>query len=232
MPLETLAAGIRRLIAHPAVDNNRVGVLCASVGAEGALAALSEIEDLGVRAVVAISPSGVIWQGMAEGRPPKKSSWTLGGEPLPWVPMHGERLVPELIKNQLLKKLSRHPRPSALHLRSAYATGLRDNEAAEKAAIRAERIDAPILFLSSDDDQMWPGSEMAAALMRRRARAGRSEDRHRSFADAGHIIRPPITPTAITWTEGLYSGGTPEGCASANTEAWSEILQFLDEHLA
>jgi dienelactone hydrolase len=171
--LETLAAGIRRLSAHPTVDSGRVGVLCASVGAEGALAALSEIDDLEVRAIMAISPSSVIWQGMAEGRPPQKSSWTLGGAPLPWVPIHGERLLPELIKNALLKGLSRHPRPSALHLRSACSTGLRNRAAAARAAIRAERIGAPILLLSGEDDQRWPGTEMAAALMRRRAEAGR-----------------------------------------------------------
>jgi dienelactone hydrolase len=231
IPLETLTAGIRQFSTHPTVDGDRVGVLCASVGSEGALAALSEIESLGVRAVVAIAPSSVIWQALAEGRPPKKSSWTLGGEPLPWVPMHGERLVPELIENALLKRLSRHPRPSALHLRSAYSAGLRDHAAVEKAEIRVERVEAPILFVSGNDDQMWPSTEMVAALLRRRAEARRSGDHHRSFAEAGHIIRPPITPTTITWTEDLYSGGTPEGNARASVEAWRETLRFLDEHL-
>lgn len=231
MPLETLAAGIHGLSTHPSVDGERVGVLCASVGAEGALAALSEIEGLSTRAVVAIAPSSVIWQAIAEGRPPKKSSWALGGKPLPWVPVHGERLVPELVKNALLKGLSRHPRPSALHLRSAYSTGLHDRGAVEKAEIRVERIEAPILFVSGNDDQMWPASEMAVALARRRAQARRSGDRHLSFEDAGHIIRPPFTPTTVAWTEDLYSGGTPEGNARASAESWTEILRFLDEHL-
>src|SRR5215207_218170 len=180
MPLETLAAGIRRLSAHPSVDGERVGIYCASVGAEGALAALSEIEGLGTQAVVAIAPSSVIWQAKSEGRPPKKSSWTLAGKPLPWVPLHGEQLVPELIKNALLKGLSRHPRPNALQLRSAYSTGLHDRAAAEKAEIRVGRIEAPILFVSGNDDQMWPAAEMAAALKRRRAQPRRSGDRYLS----------------------------------------------------
>jgi dienelactone hydrolase len=231
MPLETLAAGIRRLSAHPSVDGERVGVYCASVGAEGALAALSEIEGLGTQAVVAIAPSSVIWQAKSEGRPPKKSSWTLGGKPLPWVPLHGERLVPELIKNALLKRLSRHPRPSALHLRSAHSAGLRDRSAVENAEIRVERIEAPILFVSGSDDQMWPAAEMVAALMRRRAQARRPSDQHLNLAEAGHIIRPPFTPTTVTWIEDLYSGGTPEGNAKASVKAWAEILRFLDEHL-
>ncbi len=231
IPLETLATAIRRLSAHPSVDGERVGVLCASVGAEGALAALSEIEGLDTRAVVAIAPSSVIWQAMSEGRPPKKSSWTLGGEPLPWVPMHGERLVPEMIKDKLLKELSRYPRPSALRLRSAYSAGLRDRSAVEKAEIRVERIEAPILLVSGSDDQMWPAAEMAAALARRRAQARRSGDKHLNLAQAGHIIRPPFMPTTVTWTEDLYSGGTPEGSARTSVKAWAEILQFLGQHL-
>jgi dienelactone hydrolase len=231
IPLESLAAGVHWLASHPSVDGERVGVLCASVGAEGALAMLSEIEGLGIRAVVAVAPSNVIWQAMTEGRPPKKSSWTLNGKPLPWVPMHAERLVPELIKNALLKGLSRYPRPSALHLRSAFSAGLRDRAAAGKAEIRVERIEAPILFVSGNDDQMWPAAEMTTALKRRRAQPSRLGDQHLNFADAGHIIRPPFTPTTITWTEGMYSGGTPEGNAKASVEAWANILRFLDEHL-
>lgn len=44
-------------------------------------------------------------------------------------------------------------------------------------------------------------------------------------------ISPPIIPTPVTWTEGMYSGGTPEVCASANAAAWSETLQFLSQYL-
>lgn len=52
-----------------------------------------------------------------------------------------------------------------------------------------------------------------------------------NFTGTGHVIRPPITPTTITWTEGMYSGDTPEGCARANAAAWTETLQFLSQHL-
>lgn len=145
--------------------------------------------------------------------------------------MHGERLLPELIKNRLLNKLSWGSEPHVLHLLHSYAPGLRDHAAVEKAAIRVERISAPILLLSGNDDQMWPGTEMAEALMRRRTEAGRSEDRHRSFADCGHFIRPPITPTTVTSTEGVELGGTPEGCARASAEGWRETLVFLGERL-
>jgi dienelactone hydrolase len=101
----------------------------------------------------------------------------------------------------------------------------------ENAEIRVERIEAPILFVSGSDDQMWPAAEMVGALMRRRAQARRPSDQHLNLAEAGHIIRPPFMPTTVTWTENLYSGGTPEGNAKASVKAWAEILQFLGQHL-
>ena len=101
----------------------------------------------------------------------------------------------------------------------------------ENAEIRVERIEAPILFVSGSDDQMWPAAEMVGALMRRRAQARRPSDQHLNLAEAGHIIRPPFMPTTVTWTENLYSGGTPEGSAKASVKAWAEILQFLGQHL-
>ena len=68
---------------------------------------------------------------------------------------------------------------------------------------------------------------MVETMIERREQAGIHGDRHLRFEAAGHIIRPPTTPTTVTWTEGLYSGGTPEGCAKAQAAAWPEILAFL-----
>ena len=101
----------------------------------------------------------------------------------------------------------------------------------ENAEIHVERIEAPIFFVSGSDDQMWPAAELVGALMRRRAQARRPSDQHLNLAEAGHIIGPPFMPTTVTWTENLYSGGTPEGNAKASVKAWAEILQFLGQHL-
>lgn len=207
-------------------------MLAASVGTEGALTALAEIAGLPVHAVVAISPSSVIWQALAEGRPPEKPSWTLTGRPLPYVQLRGERLLPQIIKNAILDKLTHHPRPSAMHLLEAYAPGLRDLAAAEQAAIRVERIDAPILFLTGADDQMWPAAAMVESMLARRRSAGKLSDSQVNFQGAGHIIRPPYAPTTITWTEELYSGGTPQGCAAASAGGWRETMVFLEKQLA
>ena len=141
VPLEALGAAFRTLAAQP--DVSGVSILCASVGSEGTLSVLAAEPDLHVGGVVAISPSSVVWQALAEGRPPDKSSWTFRGEPLPYVRMHSGAIRPELIKNTLLGRFSRHPRPSALHLRNAYSPGSGDARALDAAAIRVERIGAP-----------------------------------------------------------------------------------------
>lgn len=225
VPLEALEAAVRALAAQPKVTS--VSLLCASVGSEGALSMLAGEPDLDVRRVVALAPSSVVWQALAEGRPSDKSSWTRNGEPLPYVRIHGQAIVPESIKNHLLSPFSRHPRPNALHLRNAYSPGSGDVKALDAAAIPVEKISAPILFVTGDDDQMWPASIMAVTMIERREQAGLTGDRHLRFENAGHIIHPPVTPTTVTWTDSLYSGGTPEGCAKAEAEAWPEILAFL-----
>ena len=233
IPVEVLAAGVRRLAALPDVDPARLAVLGASVGTEGMLTALAGIPDLPVRAAVAVAPSSVIWQALAEGRPPQKPSWTFAGAPLPYLRVHGERLLPELIKVKLLMHLSRHPRPRALHLRAAYAAALADEQAAERAAIPVERIAAPLLLIAGADDQMWPAAAMAEAIVRRRQRAEYAgEDRAVTFPEAGHFLGAPIVPTTVTWTETLYSGGTPAGIARAQTDAWQQILSVWAAHLA
>jgi hypothetical protein len=41
---------------------------------------------------------------------------------------------------------------------------------------------------------------VVAALVRRRAQARRSIERHLSFADPGQINEPPFTPATVIWT--------------------------------
>jgi dienelactone hydrolase len=93
-----------------------------------------------------------------------------------------------------------------------------------------ERIQAPLLLFSGDEDEVWPGSRMAADLLRRRATIA-AGDEHHLYPGAGHFLRPPVTPTTVTWTDDLRSGGTPAGVAAAQRAAWSRITEFLHEHL-
>ena len=152
------------------------------------------------RAVVAIAPSSVVWQAPASGggRPPDASSWTLRGAPLPWTPLRRDKLfgpaVPHAVVDRLRRRLGR-----AVPLRPAYAASL--GRHAADAEIAAERIDAPLLLLAGEDDQVWPSVDMATRLLDRRARA---EDRLLAFPDAGHLLA--ATPHSDDGVRGRRGG--------------------------
>jgi dienelactone hydrolase len=232
IPVEVMPRAVEKLGEHPRVGDS-VGLVSASVGTEGALAGLALAAPRAARCAVAIAPSSVVWQALPDnGQPPKTASWSHRGKPLPWLPMHGERLLPELVKHAVLGKLSRHPRPKALHMRPAYEPSLADEEAVARAAIPVERIACPLMLVSGGDDQMYPAKEMADAILERRRRTGvGDEDRHLHFPEAGHFFRPPITPTTVPWTESLVAGGEPEATARAQEETWRALLDFLRDHL-
>jgi pimeloyl-ACP methyl ester carboxylesterase len=192
------------------------------------LAALAHGTAAPTRAV-AIAPSSVVWQALPEkGRPPRTAAWSQGREPLPWLAIHGDRILPEMIEHSLLDRLSGHPRPHALHMRPAYAPSLRKGDDVERTAIPVERIECPLLLLSGADDQMWPAAQMTEMIAERRNRAGvGSDDMSLVFPRAGHFLRPPITPTTVPWNDTLVSGGCAEGNARAQADGWRAILTFL-----
>ena len=232
IPVEAVGAAVEALADDERSDGERIGVIAASVGTQGALLALSRL-DIPARCAIAVAPSSVIWQALADvGAPPKKAAWTHQGEAVPWLPMHGERLIPEIVRHEAVQLFGRHPRPRALHMRRAYEPSLADREAVARAAIEVERIACPLLLLSGDADEMWPASEMAESIAsRRRAHGVGADDRLLRFDDAGHFMRPPITPTTVPWSADLVSGGTASGNARAQAAAWSARLDFLGEHL-
>jgi dienelactone hydrolase len=233
IPVEVLLAATRELANHERVDDERVGWIAVSVGTQGALAALALSDEPPVRCAIAVAPSSVIWQALADGGPPPKTAaWCHRGEPLTWLAIHGERLLPEIARNKLLERFSRRPRPKALHMRPAYEPSLRDEGAVARATIPVERFDGALLLVSGDADEMWPATEMARAVAeRRRAHGSGGEDEHLRFPDAGHFMRPPITPTTVPWSADLVSGGTPQGNAQAQAAAWAGRLAFLAKHL-
>lgn len=232
VPLERLAAGIRWLADLPEVAGDRVGAVGTSKGAEGLLAAASHADDLPLGALVAISPSHVAWQAVSEDGPaPDASSWTFGGRPLPYAPLDSEALMPQLLRNAAFESWDRRRhRPTLLHLAVGY--DLHGNpEEISRAILPVERIAAPILCLSGDEDEVWPSSRMSKEVLNRRPGGAAAGDHHQRYPSCGHLIRYPYVPTTGLWTSGIAFGGTPEGLAAAQADAWPRILGFLDKHL-
>jgi dienelactone hydrolase len=235
IPIESITAGMQAFAGLDDVDGDAVAVHCSSVGVQTALSALSHPGAIEPRAVIAVAPSHVVFQALrTDGPPVKSSALTFGGVDLPYVPVKAEKLMGQLIRNTLRRKLSRSPASMAMVMLPPYAAGLRDDAAVARAVIPVENIACPILAIAGEDDQSYPAADMARALIERRvAKAAEHSDHDLllTFADVGHFVRPPATPTTVDRSDGLVAGGSPIAVGRAQREAWTAVLAFLAGHL-
>lgn len=177
VPLETFVAAVDLLRAHGA---ERIGLVGVSKGAEAAL--LTAVHEPRVDAVVALSPTSLVWGNIGPGRDgqdrPYRSSWTWRGRPLAFVPMDDD-----------WRSTDEAGGPVAI--RGWYEQSERTfAERVEAAAIRVEKARADVLLVAGGDDAMWPSLRYAERLAERRRRAGR-QVRVVGRADAGHRVRFP-----------------------------------------
>jgi dienelactone hydrolase len=205
IPVERLKAGVDLLVRDPRVDPRRIGVVGLSKGAEAALV-LASI-DVRIRAVVAGSPSDVVWQGIDRKAGTIKSSWSVAGRPLPFVPFAACEDCRSL---------------GSLYVRSRGASA-----AVAAAAIPVERIRGPILLFSSESDAVWPSEAMAASLK------ARLESHHfgypvlsRHYPNGGHFTLGPLAEHDAASDAG-FGGGTAEGVLAARRDSWTQMQSFL-----
>ena len=231
IPLESIAGGIGWLAAQPEVAADRVAAMAISRGSEGLLATASLVADLPLRSIIAVSPASVSWGALGDdGTLPDTPSWTVGGQPVPFVAMSDATLMRGAGRDALRRRGRTNPHdPHLMHLHDAYAAVL-GTPAAAAAAIPVDRIAVPILCLSADDDQVWPSGTMAGAIAERRRAAGTpaaAGDEHHHYAGAGHLIRLGLLATTVSSSSGIAFGGTPAGLAAAQADATARILAFL-----
>jgi dienelactone hydrolase len=219
IPLEYFATAADWLKSQPSVDRTRVGVMGTSRGGELALLLGATYPSL-FRVVVANVPSSYVWPGLSDDA--EVPAWTVNGKPIAHVPSHFSRA------------------DLALSGRERFLKRLQDRAALSRAEIPVERIDAPLLLISAKDDQLWPSDLFAARVVERlKARGFTHPVEHYSYENAGHQMMRPFVPTFDVRTTRVHPvskrpnmpGGTPEGQARANEEAWGKLLAFLERHL-
>jgi hypothetical protein len=67
---------------------------------------------------------------------------------------------------------------------------------------------------AGEADAIWPSAEMASRIVQCRAgTSAASGDQLLPHAQAGHLSRPPATPTTVDRNAELVCGGTPDGNA-------------------
>ena len=162
IPLEYFEKAFAWLSAQPQIVPGDYAILGASKGAEAAL--LLATKSPQVKAVVALTPTSVVWQGIPKKRfdivKAPKSSWSYQGKDLPFLP------YPESIK-KIANLLT-------LRFRAAHEEALRNVTRAKEAAIPVEDSSAAMLLISAKRDRMWPSTIMAEKITARLARKGYS----------------------------------------------------------
>jgi len=116
----------------------------------------------------------------------------------------------------------------------AILTGLQDADAVERARIRVERIDGPVMLLSGSDDGSWPSSLYSRMIKDRLSEFSHPYPvEHHDWEGGGHAIVFPYVPTTqLEYAHPVSgrrstSGGTPAINAQADEQSWTAVQAFL-----
>jgi dienelactone hydrolase len=202
--------------ANADVDAKRIAVYGTSKGAEFAL--LAGVHLPWVTSVVAVVPTDVVWEGWGPNiEPGKRSSFSLNGKPLPFVPYE-----------DFAKEFMGFQTGDAVRIRRPQDKGRATNPAAAVTArIPVERIKAPVMLVAGQEDQVWNSAMMAHNIAERRAEA-KLETVSLIYVDAGHAVGGHgYNPTTQYDASPMKMGGTPEGNARAQADAWPKTIVFL-----
>jgi dienelactone hydrolase len=218
--VDRLNAAFEWLKQRPEVDASRVALVGGSKGAEFALIAASRFKW--ITSVVANVPSDVVWEGWGPGvEPGTRSSFSLDGKPLPFVPYIG-----------FAEEFEGYRTGRDVKMRRFQDRGRAANPvAAVKARIEVERFRGPLMVVGGHDDQVWASGMMAQNIAERRAAAG-LETVALIFPEAGHALSGNGWMPTTQYNAGPNkSGGTPQANAAAQARAFPETIAFLKRTL-
>jgi len=213
VPVEYFDATADLLGARPDVADGSLGLYGHSKGAEAALVVAARFDWPG--AVVAGAPAAHRWQGLDESGEREGGSWTLDGDPLPYVPF---RAPPGSDDD------------GNVVFGNVYANspGRVADDRLDAARIPVERADADLLLVSGGDDRMWPSEQFAKTVAEARDGLDGVDTTHLSYERAGHSITPSYRPaTGTAAADGMALGGTPEANARAGADFWRRALDTL-----
>jgi len=209
------------LMARDDVDAQRISIHGTSKGAEFAL--LAGVNLPWITSIVAVVPTDVVWEGWGPGAEPgKRSSFALNGKPFAFVPY--KDFAEEFMGFQTGADIRiRRPQDKG---RAAHPA------AAVLARIPVEKIKSPVMVVAGQDDQVWNSAMMAHNITERRV-AAKLDTVSLIYVDAGHYLTGSgYEPTTQYNIGPMKAGGTPEGNAAAQADAWPKTIAFLKRTLA
>lgn len=152
LSLNDINARIATIASDPRIKQNCIALLGFSKGAELALLLGSNFDT--ANHVVAAYPSHVVWNAVKS--PFSHSSWSLNGEPLPY-------LDAPLLSFDMLSGMFSGEYVDAFTNALAEASP----EAVAAARIPVESINGSVTLVSAKADQIWPSYEMASSIEQR-----------------------------------------------------------------
>jgi dienelactone hydrolase len=221
--LEYFEKAILWLAKQPQVDPGRIVVMGASRNAELSLIIASELNDL-VSGAIAYAPGSVSWSNtvLPYSSAEIKPSWIYKGVAIPYIPM--EKIRPS--QSNIIETLS------------YWHDGLAKENLLQQAAIKAEKINGPILLLSGKDDRLWPSSQMADMIESRLKSKGFPHQLENiQYENAGHLIssHPEFNPenrAGSMYIDGrafqYKHGGTLDGDRVAKIDAKLRVFAFAE----
>lgn len=175
IPVDRLEAVYRWIEGRPDLDQRRIGLYGVSKGGEFAIIAASRFSWL--KAVAAIVPSDVVWEGWGPDVEvdDTRSSFSWVGQPLPFVPYKDMR-----------ETIAALYRGEARTLREPHERGRASNPARVTAAtIPVDHYRGALLVAGGGKDETWPSAVMAENIASTRDKAGLPTT-VLIFPDAGH----------------------------------------------
>ena len=184
IPIEIIQSAVTWL-----KDNgySKVGIYGISKGAELALVSASLLPQ--IEFVIAVSPSCCVFEGIARPACSNSSSWTWGGQPLPYASFHNVPI--SLIKNILNNR--------EFGFVKQYSDVLATNKN-EENIIKVENINGPILLLSAKEDAQWPSAKMGKMIVDRLTdKKFKFPYQCEIFNPASHILCPVKTESRFMY---------------------------------
>lgn len=220
IPMEDFARAIGWLRRQPGVDPRFVALYGESRGTEPALWTAAHNGD--VSAVVARSPSFVLWGGITARHLPGAAAWTDRGKPLAYIP---NRLSAGILATFLWDVAT----GTSFRQTRLFEENLTEFDSAP-AEIPVEKIRGPVLLLAGEDDQIWPSKVMADRIVARLKRHNHPyPDQLLAYPGVGHPVPYAYLPLAGDRSRSRFAvGGTPEGYAKAQSDAWPKMVAFLN----
>lgn len=221
IPLEYFKEAIDIISKFDFIDENRIGIMGSTRGAELALLVASYYNE--IKLVIASNPSYVVNQSIDNQLFVSKSSWSINGKGLPHSKISKKSLSQNYIEKSFMQKRN-------IHGSSIYRHNPLD---VEDSIILVEKMNGPILLLAGEDDCRWDSKFMSEMIVSR-LKNTKFKDYYEisTFKDAGQVLGGPGFLPTVCFEKLTFSlGGTPQGNGQAQYKSWLEIIKFIKERL-